>query len=517
MSAPGSVAVLVLGDQLSDRPAALAGLPSSTPVLMIEARAESDHVWSHKARIALFLSAMRHAAAHYAEQGLRVEYTRLDCPELGDMPRLGDRLAASIRRLGLTELRLVQLGDLRLEQQIRHACEAEGCTLEILDDPHFLSTPDEFARWAKGRKQLRMEHFYREMRRRYEVLMEADGSPTGGDWNYDADNRASFGRQGPEGLPVRLGFEPDEITQEVFALVEREFPEHPGVLDRFRWPVTRPQALQALAHFIDDVLPGFGAHQDAMWTDMPFGWHSLLSTSLNLHLLDPREVIAAAERKARSGAAPLSSVEGFIRQILGWREFIRGVYFLEMPGLREANGLGAEKPLPAWFWTGKTQMACMRDAIGQTLEYGYAHHIQRLMVTGLFGLIAGLRPQEVEDWYHAVYVDAVEWAELPNVAGMALYANEGRFTSKPYAASGAYIKRMSNYCGQCIYRPDRKTGPGACPMTAYYWGFLDRHQAWMARNPRTALMAKSILRLSDDERQSIRQTCERLDQQMESL
>ena len=261
--------------------------------------------------------------------------------------------------------------------------------------------------------------------------------------------------------------------------------------------MTRAQALEALRTFVDTRLASFGPYQDAQWAGEPFGWHSLLSVALNLHLLDPREVIAAAEQAWRAGHVPLASAEGFIRQILGWREFIRGMYWLDMPGLATANHLQATQPLPAWFWSGDTDMACLRDAIGQTLQHGYAHHIQRLMVTGLYTLLAGIHPQQVADWYLAVYVDAIEWVELPNVAGMALYANGGRFTSKPYAASGAYIQRMSNHCQGCRYKPTERTGPRACPITTLYWAFLDRHRDRFLRNARMAQQVRAMERLND--------------------
>ncbi|MFZ9364166.1 MAG: cryptochrome/photolyase family protein, partial [Arenimonas sp.] len=341
------------------------------------------------------------------------------------------------------------------------------------------------------------------MRRRRDVMLE-DGQPAGGRWNFDSDNRAGFGKKGPGPLPQPPQFTADAVTREVIALVRSRFAQHPGSLDDFNWPVTRTDALRALEDFIKHRLPRFGEHQDAMWTSMPFGWHSLLSAALNLKLLNPREVIAAAVEAWREGLAPLAATEGFVRQILGWREFIRGVYWLDMPGLLEANHFGHDRALPTWYWTGNTAMTCMREAIGQTLKHGYAHHIQRLMVTGNFALLAGIRPQAVHEWYLAVYVDAVEWVELPNTAGMALFANGGRFTSKPYIASGAYINRMSNYCGNCRYDVKLKTGPKACPFNTLYWNFLDRHEQQLARNPRTVLMARNVSRLSAAERDAIR-------------
>jgi deoxyribodipyrimidine photolyase-related protein len=361
-----------------------------------------------------------------------------------------------------------------------------------------------------------MEFFYRKMRQQYKVLMD-DGQPLGGQWNFDADNRKGFGKAGPKDLPRPLVFAQDDITRQVLQLVTERFADHPGELTSFNWPVTREQALLALADFIEHRLPLFGAHQDAMWTGLDFGWHALLSSSLNLKLLHPLEVIHAAEAALHQRGLPLDSVEGFIRQVLGWREFIRGVYFLDMPGLKEVNHYGHENPLPAWYWTGETQMNCMRQCISQTLANGYSHHIQRLMVTGMFGVTAQITPQQLCDWYLAVYVDAVEWVELPNTAGMALFANGGRFTSKPYVASGAYVKRMSNYCGDCSYKPETRSGPQACPMTVLYWNFLDRHEASFAGNPRTALMVKNLQRIAPDERQAIRDTASAMLKNLDEL
>jgi deoxyribodipyrimidine photolyase-related protein len=288
------------------------------------------------------------------------------------------------------------------------------------------------------------------------------------------------------------------------AEVSARFADHPGELAYFAWPVTRAQALEALERFVSARLVGFGRYQDAMWTGTPFGWHALISSALNLKLLNPREVIEAALVAYRRDKLPLAGVEGFIRQVLGWREFIRGVYWLDMPALAEANHFGYVRDLPAWYWSGRTHMNCLRETIAQTLEYGYAHHIQRLMVTGNFALLAGISPQAVHRWYLAVYVDAVEWVELPNTVGMALFANGGRFTSKPYVASGAYINRMSNYCAGCRYRPEVRHGREACPITTLYWNFLDQHESEMKGNMRTALMVKNLQRLPAGERESIR-------------
>ena len=399
-------------------------------------------------------------------------------------------------------------GEYRLEQDLIALCQEKSVQLVIRDDTHFMCSKADFKYWAGdgksgSKKELRMEFFYRQMRQKFNVLMDGK-NPVGGVWNYDAENRKTFGKFGPQNVPTAPKVNIDAVTQQVIDLVEQLFPNHPGSLSHFIWPVTRAQALQFLEVFIANKLAGFGVHQDAMWQEndvkkSPYLWHSLLSTSLNLKLLNPREVIAAAVLAYQKNQLPLASVEGFIRQILGWREFIRGVYWLDMPQMANGNHYQHARQLPRWYWSADTQMNCMKQTIKQTMQHGYAHHIQRLMVTGMFGILAEINPREVEAWYLAVYVDAVEWVELPNVAGMALYANGGRFTSKPYIASGAYIKRMSNYCSNCRYKPELKTGTLACPTTTLYWNFLIKHYDTFARNPRTALMAKNVQRFSAEE------------------
>ena len=493
--------IAVLGDQLNHNSAVFDGLDvASDVVVMVEARAESTHVWSHKIRTSLFLSAMRHFARELQDKGVRVAYRQLD--EQGDASLAAGWLAA-IAQYQPESLVCVEPGDLRVWQMLNETVAKAKLPLDIRADRHFMCSREAFATWAGDSKSLRMEFFYRQMRREHNVLMEGD-KPIGGQWNFDSDNRKSFGKGGPGFLPTPPKFAADEITRDVLALVEREFTDHPGTLANFNWPVTRDQALVALKSFIDERLDAFGPHQDAMWTGMAFGWHSLLSTSLNLKLLDPREVIAAAEVAWRERELDLAGVEGFIRQILGWREFMRGVYFLDMPSLKTDNHYGHKNALPKWYWTGDTKMNCLRESITQTLDHGYSHHIQRLMITGMFGITAEITPQQLCDWYLSVYADAVEWVELPNTAGMALFANGGRFTSKPYVASGAYVKRMSNYCDGCAYKPNVKSGANACPITTLYWNFLDKHEKTFAGNPRTSLMVKNLQRMTDAERAAVR-------------
>lgn len=506
--------VLVLGDQLDLGSAAFEHFdPQRDRVLMMEATGESTAVWSHKARTVLFLSAMRHFAAQLRQRGWEVDYRRWDeDPE----PALCEVLAARLERDRPARLVMVEAGEWRVEQGIREVCRRQATPLDVRDDLHFMISRKAFADWAGKYRQPRMEFFYRMMRQRHDVLMEA-GAPVGGRWNFDAENRSGFGRKGPGRVPAPVRFEPDDLTREVIGEVERYLPDHPGSTAAFDWPVTREQALAALDDFIAHRLELFGHHQDAMWTGEPWLWHARLSAAMNLKLLSPREVIEAAVAAWRCRGLPLQSVEGFVRQVAGWREFVRGMYWLDMPGLRLDNHCRHVRPLPRWYWTGDCGMNCMRAVVGQLLHYGYAHHIQRLMVTGQFALLAEVEPQQVEDWYLAVHVDAVEWVELPNVAGMTLYANGGRFTSKPYVASGAYIQRMSNYCDGCRYRPSVRTGEAACPVTVLYWHFLDRHEAEFAANPRTALMAKNLAKLAPAERAAIREQAARMLAQLDAL
>ncbi len=511
--------ILILGDQLNlDNPALDGFDAAQDAVLMVEASAEATHVWSHKARIVLFLSAMRHFAQALISQQITPIYLKLD---EHDFASLKAAWAHYINALKPSKIIICEPGEYRLEQDLIALCKESNTPLVIRDDSHFMCSKADFKHWAGGGKQLRMEFFYRVMRKKYDVLMQGS-EPEGGTWNYDAENRKTFGKAGPQNVPTAPQVSIDAITQEVIDLVEQHFQNHPGSLNHFIWPISREQALQFLDDFIVNKLAGFGDHQDAMWqttdkSQSPYLWHSLLSTSLNLKLLNPREVIAATIKAYKKNQLPLASVEGFIRQILGWREFIRGVYWLDMPQMAQSNHYNHQRQLPNWYWSGDTQMNCMRQTVNDTMQHGYAHHIQRLMVTGMFGILAELNPREVEAWYLAVYVDAVEWVELPNVAGMALYANGGRFTSKPYVASGAYIKRMSNYCSNCKYKPELKTGANACPTTTLYWHFLIKHYDTFARNPRTALMAKNVDRFSAEDLQAIQMHATHLLTHLDSL
>ena len=482
---------VVLGDQCSAGLSALEGLDAAEDVvLMAEVMAECTYVKHHQKKIVLVLSAMRHFAAALRARGVRVDYVALDDP--ANTQSLRGEVVRAVGRHGVVEVVATECGEWRLDQDMRGWEAAVGVAVDIRDDTRFLCRKREFRAWAAGRRGLRMEFFYREMRRRYGVLMD-EGAPAGGQWNYDPENRKPL----PKGLvpPAVAGFAPDGVTLEVMALVAARFGGHFGDVEGFALPVTAEDARAALLEFVTGRLPLFGDWQDTMKTGESTMYHALISTSLNTGLLEPLEVCRAAEAAWRAGAAPLNAVEGFVRQILGWREYVRGVYWLKVPEYRELNGLGAERALPWFYWSGETRMNCMHHAIVDTRRHAYAHHIQRLMVTGNFALLAGLRPDEVDEWYLIVYADAYEWVEMPNVRGMALHADGGIMGSKPYAASGAYINRMSDYCRRCHYDVKDGVGERGCPFNALYWDFIARHRERFAGNTRMAMPVRSVERM----------------------
>ena len=447
----------------------------SDAVLMAETGSETGYVRHHPKKIAFVLAAMRHHAEVLREAGWDLHYTRLDDPQ--NTQDMAGEVLRQASRLGASELLVTQPGEWRLIS----ALQALPLTVHMLPDTRFIAGPGRFDRWARGRKELRMEYFYREMRRETGILMDGD-QPEGGRWNFDTENRKPARPDLLRERPPR--FEPDAITREVLDLVEARFADHFGRLRPFWFATTPKDAEIALDHFLTHRLPGFGDIQDAMLSDDPFLNHAVIGLYLNAGLLDPADICRRAEAAYRAGRAPLNAVEGFIRQILGWREYIRGVYFHEGPDYTARNELGHSRALPPVYWGAPTKMACMAAAVAQTRDEAYAHHIQRLMVTGNFALLAGIDPAEVHEWYLAVYADAYEWVEAPNTIGMSQFADGGVVASKPYVSSGAYISRMSDYCRGCAYKVSHKTGEDACPFNLLYWHFLDRHRDRFAANPR---------------------------------
>jgi deoxyribodipyrimidine photolyase-related protein len=484
--------ILILGDQLSPDIAALKVADKSHDiVVMAEVMAEGTSTAHHPQKIAMILIAMRKFLIYLQRQGWKVAYSRLDDADntqsiTGEMQRYAQLFQAK----GVVS---TKCGEWRLQAELAGL----DLPLQVLEDRRFICSEAEFSAWADGRRELRMEYFYREMRRKTGLLMQGD-QPVMGRWNFDAENRKPAAPDLLRPRPPR--FAPCAITREVLDLVAEKF-NHFGDLDSFSWATDRAQALQVLDHFIANVLPRFGAEQDAMLRDDPTLSHALISPYLNIGLLSPLEVCRAAE----AATAPIEAVEGFIRQIIGWREYMRGIYMRQGAQYLTKNDLGAVRDLPALYWGGPTKMACMGAAIQQTKEMAYAHHIQRLMVTGNFALLAGISPQAVHHWYLSVYIDAFEWVELPNTLGMSQFADGGIIASKPYVSSGAYINRMSDYCGGCAYKVGQKTGEEACPFNALYWDFLDRHRPRFARNARMGQMYRTWDKMAPEHRAKVLQ------------
>lgn len=476
-----------MGDHLSHNVSALRDVDAQRDtVLMVEVASQIEPVPHHKQKIVLVLSAMRHFAEALRRDGLQVDYVALE--DSGNSQSFTSEVRRAIARHGAARLILTAPSEWQVSKEIE-TWRAFGISIEVREDDRFFCTQDEFSLWAKDRKTLRMEYFYRQMRQKTGLLM--DGSaPAGGTWNFDKDNRKRL----PSGVAAfsSATFVSDAITRDCMALVERRFPRHFGTLDGFDWAVTREDALHALDVFVEKRLPRFGDYQDAMRSQDPFLFHALLSPYLNVGLLQPLEVCRRAEQAWREGDAPLNAVEGFIRQILGWREYVRGIYWLKMPGYQKTNALRASRPLPDFYWTGKTDMSCIAGVVRQIHKHAYAHHIQRLMVTGNFALLAGIAPAEVERWYLAVFIDAFEWVELPNTHGMALFADGGIMASKPYAASSSYINRMSDYCKACRFSPTAKEGKDACPFNYLYWNFLMHNRETLQESPRLGMIYRAL-------------------------
>ncbi|MEM6812484.1 MAG: cryptochrome/photolyase family protein [Pseudomonadota bacterium] len=496
---------LILGDQLNTKISSLDGADKDNDIiLMCEVWDEATYVRHHKKKIAFLFSAMRHFAQELEKDGYKVHYTQLD-----DQDNTGSfrgEVERAIKKYKPKQIIITEAGEFRVLQDMKSWENDFGLSVEIRSDDRFLATHNEFEKWAEGRKQLRMEFFYREMRKKHRILMDGD-KPEGGDWNYDSQNR----KPPKEGLDVPKPYTAkiDDITQECIELVEEKFGDHFGDLEPFYFAVTRDQALYALDKFIEERLENFGDYQDAMVENEPWMYHSHLGFYLNCGLLLPLECVEKAEKAYQDGKAPLNAVEGYIRQILGWREFIRGIYWYKMPEYENENFLNADRKLPDFFWTGDTKINCLKQCITETKENAYAHHIQRLMVLGNFALIAGLDPKEVNEWYLIVYADAYQWVELPNVTGMALFADGGVLGSKPYASSGAYIDKMSDYCKNCHYDVKKKTGPDACPYNYLYWDFLQRHHNQLGDNQRMSMIYSTLKRMKDDKIDAIKESSQK--------
>ena len=487
--------VLVLGDQLSRDLSALREADKARDVVvMAEVAQEAEYVRHHPKKIALVFAAMRKFARALEEDGWNLRYTPLDDPEnagsiVGELLRRADETGAG-------DVIATEPGEWRLIEKLNHA----PIPTHILPDDRFIASRKRFEDWAEGRKALRMEYFYREMRRETGLLMEG-GDPAGGKWNFDHDNR----KPPKEGLdfPAPLTFTADADTQAVLELVAKHYGDNFGDLEPFDLATTREEALQALSHFITHALPRFGDYQDAMMQDQPYLFHALISPYMNLGLLNPMEVCRAAEKAWQDGDVPINAAEGFMRQILGWREYVRGIYFLEGPDYAERNALRHDRDLPDFYWGAQTHMNCVAQAVDQTKRYAYAHHIQRLMVTGNFALLAGVDPHQVHEWYLEVYADAYEWVEAPNTVGMSQFADGGVIASKPYVSSGAYINRMSDYCKGCTYGLSSQTSLLPVDNLIQLRQFLDRHRDRFQANMRMKNIYASWDRMDADRRETV--------------
>ena len=460
----------------------------------------------HKQKIALIFAGMRGFAKRLRAEGVEVRYVGFE--DAGNTGSLLGEVRAALAARDYDRVIVTAPGEYRLMEAFETFAATSTVPFVIRDDDRYLCTPINFAIWAAGRKELRMELFYREMRKRHAILMDADGKPEGGAWNFDKENRKSM----PKRLrpPPHRFIAPNADTQSAIADVARLFPSHFGSLDGFGYATTPDEAETVVADFLSTLLPGFGDYQDAMARGEPWMWHSIISAAMNMGLIDPLDVCRRAEAEYRAGRAPLNAVEGFIRQILGWREYMRGVYWLKMPAFKQLNALGADRALPWFYWSGETAMACVADTVATTHDHAYAHHIQRLMVTGNLAMLLGVHPDAINDWYMVVYADAYEWVELTNVHGMATFADGGIIGSKPYAASGAYINRMSDYCGACRYDVKQRIGEDACPFNALYWDFIIRNTAKLSGNMRMAMPYRSLERMAPKDRAAIQSEAERI-------
>ncbi|ARH01323.1 cryptochrome/photolyase family protein [Legionella micdadei] len=490
----------ILGDQLSETLSAITAINKCDDViLMCEVAQEATYVDHHPKKIAFIFSAMRHFAQELVAKGYQVRYIKFDDPD--NQGSLTKELFRAIEEVKPSSICLTEPGEWRVLKMIQDCKDQLAVPLTIHEDNRFLCTTNEFKNWATCKNQLRMEHFYRMMRQKHNLLIDEKGKPIGGSWNYDAQNRKNA-KHVPS-FPKRLEYPIDVITADILRLVSTHFSNHFGELHPFNLAVTRNQALSEADYFMGHCLGFFGDYQDAMLSNEITLYHSKLSFYLNTGLLQPLELCRRAEQAYFTQKAPLNSVEGFIRQILGWREYVRGIYWLFMPSYKEMNYFNAVRHLPAFFWGAETKMFCIKEVVRQTSAEAYSHHIQRLMITGNFALLAGLDPQQVCDWYLTVYADAYEWVELPNTLGMALYADGGLMSTKPYAASGKYINRMSNFCQSCPYNPNDLLGENACPFNALYWNFLKQNQEKLKNNTRLNYAYMNWQKMSTDKKEAI--------------
>nr|WP_255775440.1 cryptochrome/photolyase family protein [Microbulbifer sediminum] len=494
---------LILGDQLNHKHSWYRNDDDDTLYFIAEMRQETDYVKHHIQKVVAFFEAMEAFVAWLRDKGKKVVYYKLD--GRNNTQKLGTNIAALVKERGIEKFEYQLPDEYRLDQQLRQLADDLSIPSEAFDTEHFLTTRNELAEFFEGKKSLLMESFYRHMRRKHNVLMTKNGKPEGGKWNFDLSNRNKW--KGQPQIPHEKGFRKD--VRKTVKRIEDAGVKTFGNIDsqNFSWPTTRADCLKVLRYFCDHLLVHFGDYQDAMDPEQVYLFHSRLSFAMNSKLLHPMEVIRAVIHhwESNKSAISLNEVEGFVRQILGWREYMRGIYWKEMPGYARCNRLDNQKDLPDFYWTAETDMNCLHHAIRNSLDHAYAHHIQRLMITGNFALLLGVHPDQVDAWYLGIYIDAIEWVEMPNTRGMSQFADGGLVATKPYVSSGSYIHKMSNYCEGCRYNVKGKTGEDACPFNSLYWNFLAEKREFLEANQRMAMMLSTLGRIEERDLEKLRE------------
>lgn len=494
---------LVMGDQLNASHTWYREKDENVLYVIAELHQETNYVKHHIQKVAAFFLSMQAFANALQSAGHQVLHLTLkETTHYAGLPDLIIQLCARYR---IEHFEYQRPDEYRLKTQLESLTfQAQSTTYACVDTEHFILPFEEISNYFKEGKATRLEGFYRKMRQRHNIMME-DDQPLGGQWNFDADNRNKLKKSDLGEIPEPLIFKND-ISNLKARLKEHNIQHFGEIGDRLIWPITRKQSLELLEYFCKYGLPAFGKFQDAMTANSEHAWslyHSRLSFSMNAKIISPMQVVtrAIAEFESRPDEISLAQIEGFVRQIIGWREFVRGMYWANMPTYSELNSLNAKRDLPEYFWSGNTKMNCMQKSLSQSLEYAYAHHIQRLMVIGNFCLLCGIDPGQVDEWYLGIYIDAIEWVEMPNTRGMSQFADGGLIASKPYTASGAYINRMSDYCSGCHYSVKEKVGESACPFNSLYWHFMHRHKDKFGKNPRIGMVYRNLEKMDESLRE----------------
>lgn len=505
---------LILGDQLNQSHSWFQQVRDDNHYVMMEIRPEATYVRHHIQKVAGFFAAMRRFARHLEEQGHSITYLAFD--DESNRHDFEKNVRRLLEKTGARRFQYQLPDEFRLDEQFRGWTASLSIEAEAVDSEHFMTSRDELGRFFEGKKTYVMEPFYREIRRRFDLLMEGE-KPRGGQWNYDAENRSAL----PEDTPLPETAAISHDLSDIVKMIRQEEIQTIGEINEsdFRWPLCREEALFVLQHFLDHSLKNFGRYQDAMTSDEPFLFHSRLSFAFNLKMISPLEVVQKTINywETEKQTIDIAQVEGFVRQIIGWREYMRGIYWATMPEFEQLNFFGHKRELPDWFWTGETKMQCLSQAIGQSLRQSYAHHIQRLMITGNFANLAGIHPDQVDEWYLGIYIDAIQWVEITNTRGMSQFADGGITATKPYVSSANYIRKMSNYCSSCDYDPRSRHGENACPFNSLYWAYFEKHRDKLEGNPRIGMAYHHLKRMDSEKKKKILDQAQTYLNRLESL